>query len=243
MPIIGHAQATEDTHIHYYPQRYGLRVGADLYSLSRNFYDSNYKGFELNADYRYSKKIYIAGEVGTVDFTKDEENLYNFTTKGHYIKAGIDYNLHENWMDREDMIYVGFRYGFSTFSQTLNSYKVYTTDPYFQEGIIEVNKEYSSLSAHWAEMIMGIKTRVFDNVFMGFNLQLKMLATQKQPEDFENLYIPGFHKKYSGSIGVGFNYNLTYFIPLYKSKKDAFVLPTETKTKEEKEFEALHKEA
>ena len=41
-------------------ERYGIRVGIDLHSLSRSFYDENFSGLEVAADYRYSKKRYIA---------------------------------------------------------------------------------------------------------------------------------------------------------------------------------------
>lgn len=222
-----------------YPQRYGLRIGADLYKLTRSFYDKDYRGLELNADYKFNKNIYIAGEIGNEKITNDEENLYNYTAEGSYIKIGVDLNTHENWMDREDLIYVGVRYGFSTFSQTLNSYQIYTTDPYFGDQTEYPNTKYSGLNAHWLEMVAGIKTRVFNNIFMGFQFQLKSLLTQKQPDNFENLYIPGFHKKYSGSIGVGFSYSVSYFIPLYKSSKGAFVMPEEEPNKEQLEFENL----
>ncbi|WP_395076160.1 DUF6048 family protein, partial [Flavobacterium sp.] len=36
---------------------------------------------------------------------------------------------------------------------------------------------------------------------------------------FDNLYIPGFNRTYDGKFGVGWNYTISYFIPLYKSKK------------------------
>jgi len=55
----------------------------------------------------------------------------NFTTKGTYFKAGFDYNLYENWLDMENMVYIGARYGVSSFSQTLNSYTIYNRYPYF----------------------------------------------------------------------------------------------------------------
>jgi histidinol-phosphate/aromatic aminotransferase/cobyric acid decarboxylase-like protein len=32
----------------------------------------------------------------------------------------FDFNSFENWLDMENMIYVGMRYGVSSFSQTLN---------------------------------------------------------------------------------------------------------------------------
>jgi len=223
-----------------YPQRYGLRIGADLFRITRSMYDKTYNGFEVFGDYRLNKKMFLVAEMGRDKLDKTE-STYGFTTDGTYIRFGVDYNLHENWLDREDMIYVGGRYGFSTFSQTLNWYKPYTTDPYFENPPISSNKKFSGLSAHWVEFVAGIKTRVFDNVFMGFSLRLTGLLTQKQPEDFENLYIPGYNRKYSGAIGVGFNYTVSYFIPLYKSNKKAFTIP-ETETKYDLEGNKIESE-
>lgn len=223
-----------------YPQRYGFRVGADLFRLTRSIYDKTYSGFELVGDYRLTKKWYAVAEVGHDKMTRDN-NTYGFTTNGNYIRVGGDFNLYENWLNAEDQIFVGFRYGFSSFSQTLNWYEVYTTNPYFPSQVHDVNKKYSGLSAHWVEFVAGVKTRVFNNVFMGFSLRLNGLLSQKQPEDFENLYIPGFNKKHSGSIGVGFNYTITYLIPFYKSKKKAFVIP-ESETKYDLEGNAIQSE-
>ncbi|MGL4585277.1 MAG: DUF6048 family protein [Flavobacterium sp.] len=215
-----------DQAIHYYPQRYGLRVGADLFRITRSMYDKTYQGFEVFGDYRLTKNWYAVAELGHDKMTRDESS-YGFTTNGNYIRLGGDYNLNQNWMDREDMISVGFRYGMATFSQTLNWYQPYTTNPYFPKERVDINKKQSGLSAHWVEFVVGIKTRVFSNVFMGFTMRLNGLISQTQPDDFENLYIPGYNKKHSGAIGVGFNYTVSYFFPLYKSKKDKFVIPTE----------------
>jgi hypothetical protein len=43
------------------------------------------------------------------------------------------------------------------------------------------------------------------------------LISQKIPNNFDNLYIPGFNRTYDGAFGVGFNYTVSYFIPLYKA--------------------------
>ena len=53
---------------------------------------------------------------------------------------------------------------------------------------------------------------------MGFGVQLKLLVSNTKPSGFDNLYIPGFNRTYDGSFGVGFNYTVSYFIPLYKKK-------------------------
>lgn len=197
--------------------RYGIRVGVDLHRLTRSIYDDKFRGFEAVADYRLTKKIYAAGELGTVDFTIDDDQV-NFTTKGSYFKIGFDYNTYENWLDMENMIYTGVRYGFSSFSQNLNSYKIYDTNTYFDEVTVYPNQKYSSLTAHWVELIGGLKAEVFDNLFLGFSVRLNILLTDKKPTDFDNLYIPGFNRTYDGSFGVGFNYTVSYFIPLYKKK-------------------------
>ena len=44
-------------------EKYGLRLGGDVSKLVRSFADKDYKGFEVNADYRLTKKVYLAGEL------------------------------------------------------------------------------------------------------------------------------------------------------------------------------------
>lgn len=210
-------QQTDSLPLPVKTERYGLRVGADLYRLARTFYDDNYRGLEITADYRYNKKFYIAGELGNVDITVDDEQL-NFTTSGSYFKVGFDYNAYDNWLDMENMIFVGMRYGVSSFSQNLNSYTVYDTSSYFEEVVVSADQEYSGLSAHWVEVVGGIKAELFNNFFLGFTVRLKNLVANKKPDNFDNLYIPGFNRTYDGNFGVGFNYTLSYFIPIYKKE-------------------------
>jgi hypothetical protein len=198
-------------------ERYGLRVGVDLFKLTRSFYDKDYQGLEVVGDYRLTRKHYIAAEIGNENKTVDDDQL-SFTTKGSYVKIGFDYNGYENWLNMENQIYVGLRYGFSTFSQTLNSYSVYNSNQYFGENEVIISGEkFDGLSAQWLEVVAGIKAEVFNNVFVGFSFRVNRLFGQKQPDNFENLYIPGFNRTYNGDFGVGFNYTVSYFIPLYKS--------------------------
>ena len=71
--------------------RYGFRVGVDLFKLTRAFYDKDYKGIELVGDYRLTKKYFLAAEVGNENKTTDDDRL-NTTAKGSYLKVGFDYN-------------------------------------------------------------------------------------------------------------------------------------------------------
>lgn len=198
-------------------ERYGIRFGVDLFKLSRSFYEPDYKGLEVVGDYRLTRKHYIAAEIGNENKTVDDDRL-DFTTKGTYVKVGFDYNTYENWLDMENMIYVGLRYGVSSFSQTLNSYEIYNPNPYFGEAPVVVPTEkFSGLSAQWLEVVAGVKAKVFNNVYVGFSFRLNRLISQKRPANFDNLYIPGFNRTYNGNFGVGFNYTVSYFLPLYKA--------------------------
>lgn len=209
--------------------RYGFRVGVDLYKLTRALYDKDYKGLELVGDYRLTKKYFLAAEVGNENKTTDDDRL-NTTAKGTYLKVGFDYNGYENWLDMENIISIGMRYGVSTFSQQLNTYKIYNANPYFGEvPVITSGNKYNGLTASWIEVVAGVKAKVFNNVFMGFSLRLNRLVTNKEPDNFKNLYIPGFNRTYDGDFGVGFNYTVTYFIPFYKKK----VTPKKVEIKKE----------
>jgi len=201
-------------------EKYGLRVGGDLGKLIRSFVDDDYTGFEVSADYRLKKRLYIAGELG-FDKKNTVTDYLNVTTNGSYIKAGIDYNMYQNWLDMDNMIYAGFRVCASTFSQKLNGYTIYSTDPYWSPQLTSSDlQEFSGLTAIWPEIMLGIKTQLLNNLYLSLNVQFKISASQTEPSNFENLYIPGFNKTYDSSgIGVGYSYTLSYRIPLYKKDK------------------------
>lgn len=200
--------------------KYGLRVGADLGRILSSFINEDFTGFEIMGDYRITHKWFIAGEFGIQEQTSVEDYL-NVTASGTYIKAGADYNAYDNWYGMDNMIYGGFRVAGSSFSQTLNSYTVYNDTQYWTPQFSSNDAiKNSGLTAAWVEFIAGIKAEVLNNLFLGANLQFKYMVSENQPDDFNNLYIPGFNKTYeSSNFGFGFGYNISYLIPLYKKDK------------------------
>ena len=202
-----------------YKQKYGLRLGGDLIKLTRSFTDDKYKGFEVNADYRLNKNLYVAGELGTEEKSTNTD-YYDVLTTGSYLKAGVDYNVYENWFGMENMIYGGLRVGVASFKQDLNSYTIYNKDQYWEPYSTSESQEFIDLSAIWVELVVGLKAELINNLYIGLNVRLKSLISDNQPTNFENIHIPGFNKTYdSSNIGVGFGYNISYLIPLYKKDK------------------------
>lgn len=206
----------------YYKDKYGLTVSLDLSRIGQSFWDENYQGLEIGADYRFSENLYIAGELGNETATFNNESILN-ETKGSYIKLGVNYNVYDNWIGMQNLIYVGFRYGFATYSQNLQSYRIYTTDNYFSPDIRETDDTFGNLNANWLELQAGIRVNLFDNFYLGAHLQLKSMITSTSISNFDNLYVPGFRRTYDNSnFGAGWGYSISYMIPLYtKTKRQA----------------------
>lgn len=213
------AQETETSVTDSLPKRvekFGIRAGIDLYKPVRSLIDSDYSGFEIMGDIRVYKRFYVAVELGNEQKTTYDDNI---TSKGSgtYFKSGFDYNAHTNWGDLNNMIFGGLRYGISTFSQELLAYSIAMSDPVFGEDNRLVNREFSGLSAHWVEAVAGVKTEILNNLYLSITLQLKWRIGEKQPENFENLFIPGFGRTYENSkFGSEIRYGISYLIPVFK---------------------------
>lgn len=201
-------------------EKYGLRIGVDLAKPLRTLLEDGYSGFEIMGDFRVTKKFYAAVELGNEKKDWIEPNI-NSQISGSYAKIGFDYNAYENWLGMQNAITLGLRYGFSTFKEDLYSYSLYTSNPAFPAPVFTDPQEFKGLSAHWAEFIIAIKTEVVHNLYLSINLQLKRKISEKEPENFANLYIPGFNRTYDYSeFGVGYGYTISYLIPIFK-KTDA----------------------
>ncbi len=220
-----------------YKQKYGLRVGIDISRPLTKLFLDGYSGIEFVGDYRISQKLYLAGELGREKKTK-QEDLYNFTTTGSYIKLGVDYNTYANWYGEQNLIHVGGRYAFGTLGHTLNSHQIFDSSRYwnpvdFPLGSIEP-EEYDGRTNSWLEAVVGVKFEIIKNIYMGASARIGFLLTNaNRNTNFPDLFIPGFNKVTDGSrFGVGYNYSLTYFLPLYKKaknpKKPIEDQPTET---------------
>ena len=197
--------------------KFGLRAGVDLSKLLNSAFNDDYEGFEVNADLRILKNIYISAEIGTEKKIIFNDYL-NTEAKGNYLKAGGDYNMYTNWLGMDNLIYSGFRIGFSNFSQTINSYTIYDVNNQPWGQATYYNPIVSdNLNALWMEFIVGIKTQILNNLFLGFNIQLKNLISDKTKNNIDNIYIPGFNRTYdSSSLGSGFSYSISYLVPIIK---------------------------
>lgn len=198
-----------------YKTSYGLRIGVDLSKPIRSLLQNYNSGLEIVADYRISKNWYLAAEIGTEEFTSNED-FTNLTSKGNYAKIGMNFNSYKNWLDMNNEIFVGFRYGFSSYSETLNRYQINTGNTLFPSEIINTPISEDGLTAHWSELLIGFRAEVYNNVFLSFSASYNIMIQNTEPVNFKAHYAPGFHRIYVSKTGFGFNYTISYLIPFRK---------------------------
>ena len=197
-----------------------LNLGLDLFKPIKSASDGDNLNYEIVGDLQLTENLYLAGEYGIVDRIIEDENI-NFNSSGSFLRIGFNYNMFENWVGMDNSIYLGLRYATSNFSNKIINYTVRNQDSYFSNLVDNDFQtiEYSGLSGNWIEIIAGLKVETFKNVYLGFSLRLNKLLSDSEPDNFDTLFIPGFNKVTDdNTFGSGFNYTLTYSIPLRKKK-------------------------
>jgi len=214
-----------------YKQPYGLRVGIDLSRLLQTALDEDYQGLEFVGDYRLSQKLYVTGELGN-EKKIIQEDLYEFTSSGSYFKAGVDYNTYGNWYGEQNMITLGGRFAVGNFTQSVNEYQLFDSNRYWNAADFVTGAggpiEFSGRTKSWIEGVVGIKMELFKNLYLGGSIRMGILLSDPQDEGMWSLFIPGFNRVTDNSrFGVGYNYSISYLIPLYKKVKKKEELPEE----------------
>ena len=197
-----------------------LRIGFDLFKPIKSSSDGDDLNYELVSDLQITENLYLAAEYGLIDRLIEDENI-NFNSNGSFLRFGFDYNMFKNWVGMDNSIYIGLRYASSNFSNKIESYNIRNSDSYFSNTVENDFEtiDHSNLSGNWIELVTGIKVEMFNNIYLGLSFRLNKLLSTKKPNNFDNLFIPGFNKVTDNNTwGSGFNYTLTYSIPLKKKK-------------------------
>tara|TARA_Y100000814_G_C12229091_1_gene367668 strand:+ start:183 stop:824 length:642 start_codon:yes stop_codon:yes gene_type:complete len=197
-------------------EKFGVRAGIDINKIVKSATDDDYKGLSISGDIRLKESFYVYSEIGNEEKQISSDYL-NSSVKGTYLKFGVNFKMN-NDIKTQNIVYSGFNFGFSNFDQNINRYTIYNTNStYWGESTINEPKNLSNLNALWVELVFGLKTEILNNLFLGFELQLKSIIKQKNIQNISNLYIPGFNRTYDSSgLGAGFSYTVSYLIPIIK---------------------------
>jgi len=132
----------------------------------------------------------------------------SFRVRAPYFRIGADYNFRARQADGNRFL-LGLRYGFSAYKYDLDS-AVPLTDPVWGTEK-PFNLQGLLGNAHWAEIVIGLETRLWTIVRLGWDIRFKLLINQKNHEVGKPWYIPGLGKQPDG-IGWGGTFRLMFDI-------------------------------
>ena len=209
--------SVDSTKVSFIPT--GIRIGTDLISIGKSQFQSDFSGWEVNADidfYRY----YLALEYGSwsrsfivedANGNKDFSNTYK--NDGTYWRVGVDVNFLLKDIDR-NMFFLGARYGHSNFSEVLD---ITAPNP-FEGGVNETipTLSHSGVNAHWFELTTGLRVKVWKVLWLGYTARFKFGLKTDDTAEIIPADVPGYGRTFKDSYW-GFNYQVMIRIPVRKA--------------------------
>ncbi|MEK6780231.1 MAG: DUF6048 family protein [Bacteroidota bacterium] len=192
----------------------GIRLATDLISLIASQVDTKFNGWEVNADvdfYRY----YLTVDYGYWAKQLSIDNGY-FENSGNYFRVGADVNFLLKDPDR-NMVFLGYRYGQSTFDHSSNYLQDFVTAP-------EYGMSYSDtgVRAHWMELTSGLRIKIWKMIWVGYTARFKFAPRAKGYSEMQPYDIPGYGI-YEKKIYWGFNYQIFIKIPVRKEDQPPLI--------------------
>jgi hypothetical protein len=192
----------------------GLRIGLDISRFVVKAFQPYRTDITVQADAQINKRLYGAIEVG-YNKTSHSDSNYTYKGNGEYVTVGVDYDFLKKPDPKEkNMVYGGIRYGFAH-----NTYEVpaYVTSSDYWSSKINGTYPKTSMTAHWIELVFGLRVEVLDNFFLGWGVREKIMVSNSAGTEFPPIVIPGFG---SGTKRSQFDmtYTVSYYIPLYQVK-------------------------
>jgi len=194
-----------------------IRIGLDISTLILGAITPIRTGVDLSVEYNIKPKLFVVAEGGYNYYKRDNDRII-YISKGSYIRLGIDYNVRNSVEPNDhDIYYIGFRYGYSQFTQEVPYYLLLNGFWGSTDGSMAEEDAY----AHWVELLTGFKVEVLKNFYLGMGVRFKWFLHRSKKNIEPVQFVPGYAKNYSSMV-INFNYTLYYNIPLnYKKKKIA----------------------
>ncbi len=204
----------EKVKIPYPPKKRGTSLTLDLMQFAIPFIDdSRYVG-SVGIRTNFKKRMFLVGEAGFehINFDKD---VYEYHSNGMYTKLGFDYDIFiVDEPGNNDNILIGLRYGFAW--QNHESPRATIIDDYW--GSYDTSISNYSVTSHWLEASVGLRTQLFNNFYMSWYIAVKKRLYVHNDELLEPYKIPGYGT-YSNYLNLGFAFQVEYLVPWGNKKR------------------------
>jgi hypothetical protein len=178
----------------------GFRLGTDLIDIGKTLSSTTFTGWEINGDVDFSN-YYLAVDVGSwgKNIAIDNGDYHN---SGNYFRAGIDVNFLGNDPDK-NMFFIGFRAGFSKFSESLN----YVNAPTYFFSPRQMTPTNPDATGHWGELTSGLRVKMWKGLWLGYTARMKFAPSVHGSPNFATYDMPGYGVM-QNKIWWGFNYQV-----------------------------------
>jgi hypothetical protein len=196
-----------------------IRAAIDVFGPAYHFFNPDNLTIEGQIAWEYNSKKSFALEGGYQNFRYSQYN-YNYLSKGIFFRAGIDFNLLDPFLTQGKYYAgIGLRYGISIYNHEVTSFK---QDNYWGTGTGYVAS--SGHIGHFVEVDPGIRTAIFNNISMGWNIRLRFLIYPGTDKDLKAVSMPGY-----GNATKSFSPGMTYYIVFNIPYKSVFKKPAPEK--------------
>lgn len=188
----------------------GVYVGVDVFGMLNKALGSDITTTEIDVEANLMNRFFPVVEIGygSMDTTDDETDIH-FKTSAPFFRVGMNYNVFYKKPHLPGFFTVGLRYGFSSFDYDVQSPGL--IDPNWGHTSVPVVYEGVKTKVGWAELVLGLRTNVYKNFYMGLNVRYRSRMSMTKNENSEPYYIPGYGRGKSNNFGI--TYNLIYKLP------------------------------
>lgn len=189
-----------------------ITVSADLFGYMYSIFSNGISWSELTFDIGFKKQFYPTIEAGFAksDSESKSKNGITYYTKAPYFRIGMDYNM-QHHKHRDYFIVLGFRYGYSSFDYTVNG--MHFSNPYHGSDL-DFNISNAHATAHWGELIFGLRSMFWKNIGMSWSLRYKFPFSITKNEYSKPWYVPGYGiNRESAIMGT---YKIMFGVPFKK---------------------------
>ncbi len=186
----------------------GVNVMADLVGPGGYALGSDFMAVEAALEVNLLNRFFPVLEVGygRTDAT-NEDTEFHYKTAAPYFRAGLNYNVQYK-KKLPGYIYAGARIAYSSFKYDVDGPPM--KDPVWG-GDLPFRVTDVKGNALWAELLVGLRARIFKNLHMGWSFRYKVNLRVKDGPNSEPWYIPGYGANSSTKFGA--TYDVVYCIP------------------------------
>lgn len=185
-----------------------LRIGYDISRPGISLVSNDLFYQEASAEIDF-KDFFLVSEFG---YEETSRPTPGYSGSGFYYRLGVDANMIK-YDQRKNVITFGLRYAAARFQHEINTT---ITDDFETRNI---NQKESGVTASWFEVVMGMKVRIWKQLFMGYGFRLKFANTVKEDGLILPYDMPGFGRLFNDGrekrgVALGFHYALYWTIKL-----------------------------